>query len=95
MTRSSQAFVGRSCRRQRPASGRQRRHPRNEHGRRQPHHVLLVEPVQLLRVEDGIAPADALGENRSISCATVNKPSLGPAGDQPSSARKLTIASGR
>src|SRR5438876_1774266 len=45
-----------------PESGglKPRLHSPRELVGRQPHHVLLVEPVELVRIEDGVAAADTL-----------------------------------
>ena len=50
--------------RHRPASASERLHAGGKIRRRQPHDVLLVEPVELVLAEDGVAAADAFERER-------------------------------
>ena len=70
-------------------------HPRRELVGGEPQDVLLVEPVQLLGIEHRVAAADPLErEGADQRLAREHFSVVGP-GDQPSSERKFTIASGR
>ena len=58
--------------------------------------MLLVEPVELLGIEHRVAAADALEiERRRRARRARTAPDRSLPGDQPSSARKFIIASGR
>ena len=82
------------CRAQ-PAGVQQRLHGVRELCRRHPRDVLPVHPVELLGVEHRVAAADAFERERSRSARRRDISSRSSPGDQPSSARKFTIASGR
>ena len=62
---------------------------------RQPGDVLLVEPLELLGIEDGVPAADALEREARDQLVAREHLLVAAPGDHPSSARKFTIASGR
>ena len=79
----------------RPAASRSGPEPGQNLVPAQPHDVLLVEPVELLRIEHGVAAADALEREPRDEFVAREHFLIAAPGDHPSSARKLTIASGQ
>ena len=68
---------------------------RGELVRRQPHDVLLVEPVELFGVEHGVAAADPLERERRDELVAREQLAIAAAGRPAEQRRKFTIASGR